>query len=55
VEEAVEGIKKNIAAGVDAIWPGCDLWPDIKEENLAAMVKTVRELGGNPTPAVQRL
>jgi [methyl-Co(III) methanol-specific corrinoid protein]:coenzyme M methyltransferase len=55
VEEAVAGIKENIAAGVDAIWPGCDLWPDIKEENLAAMVKTVRELGGNPTPAVQRL
>ena len=54
VEEAVAGIKENIAAGVDAIWPGCDLWPDIKEENFTAMVKTARELGGNPTPAIQR-
>ncbi len=55
VEEAVAGIKENIASGVDAVWPGCDLWPDIKEENFKAMVATVRELGGSPTPAVGRL
>ncbi len=55
VEQAVEGIKENITSGVDAIWPGCDLWPDIKEENFRAMVATVREMGGTPTPAVGRL
>ena len=55
VEEAVEGIKTNIAAGVDGIWPGCDLWPDIKEDNFRAMVQTARELGGDSTPAVGRL
>lgn len=43
VEQAVEGIKENIDAGVDAVWPGCDMWPDIKDENFRAIEKTVRE------------
>lgn len=55
VEQAIEGIKVNIDGGVDAVWPGCDLWPDIKEENLRAIVKTAREYGLKPSPAVGRL
>jgi [methyl-Co(III) methanol-specific corrinoid protein]:coenzyme M methyltransferase len=55
VEQAVEGIKVNIDGGVDAVWPGCDLWPDIKEENMRAIVKTAREYGRKPSPAVGRL
>lgn len=55
VEDAIAGIKTNIDGGVDAIWPGCDLWPDIKEENMRAIVKTAREYGKNPSPAVGRL
>ena len=54
-EMAVKGIEENIATGVDAIWPGCDLWPDIKEENFRAMEKTIRDHGSDPTPAVGRL
>ncbi len=55
VEQAVEGIKVNIDGGVDAVWPGCDLWPDIKEENMRAIVETAREYGRKPSPAVGRL
>jgi len=55
VEEAVEAIKVNIDGGVDAVWPGCDLWPDIKEENMHAIVKTAREYGAKASPAVGRL
>ena len=55
VEEAIEGIKVNIDGGVDAVWPGCDLWPDIKAENLHAIVETAREYGRKPSPAVGRL
>jgi len=55
VEEAVEAIKVNIDGGVDAVWPGCDLWPDIKEENMRAIVKTAREYGQKRSPAVGRL
>ncbi len=28
-----------IAAGADAIWPGCDLWPPVPVENMQAMVE----------------
>ena len=55
VEQAVEGVKTNIDGLVDAVWPGCDLWPDIKEENFRAMEKTTREYKVGPTPAVGRL
>ncbi len=55
VEEAVEAIKVNIDGGVDAVWPGCDLWPDIKEDNMRAIVQTAREYGRKASPAVGRL
>jgi [methyl-Co(III) methanol-specific corrinoid protein]:coenzyme M methyltransferase len=55
VEQAIAGIKTNIDMKVDAVWPGCDLWPDIKEENFRAMEKTAREYYDGPTPAVGRL
>jgi len=55
IEQAVEGIKTNIDGLVDAVWPGCDLWPDIKEENFRAMEKTAREYKTGPTPAVGRI
>jgi [methyl-Co(III) methanol-specific corrinoid protein]:coenzyme M methyltransferase len=55
VEQAIEGIKTNIDGQVDAVWPGCDLWPDIKEENFRAMEKTAREYKIGPTPAVGRI
>ncbi|MBW2094908.1 MAG: methyltransferase [Deltaproteobacteria bacterium] len=52
----VEGvIKKCIDDGVDAVWPGCDLWPDVKEENVRAYVDAVRKYGKTATPAVGRL
>ncbi len=55
VEQAIEGIQTNIDGKIDAVWPGCDLWPDIKEENFRAMEKTAREYNAGPTPAVGRL
>jgi [methyl-Co(III) methanol-specific corrinoid protein]:coenzyme M methyltransferase len=30
------------AAGVNAIWPGCDLWPDVPEANLRALIDAAR-------------
>ena len=55
VEEAVAAMKVNIDGGVDAVWPGCDLWPDIKEDNMRAIVKTTREYGAKASPALGRL
>ena len=48
-------IKKCIDDGVDAVWPGCDLWPDLKRENVEAYVRAVREYGKMASPAVGRL
>ena len=50
-----EVIKACIDAGVDAVWPGCDLWPEVKAENVEAWVRTVRELGKQPSPVVGRV
>ncbi len=48
-------IKKCIDDGVDAVWPGCDLWPDVKQENMEAYVRTVKEYGKKASPAVGRM
>jgi [methyl-Co(III) methanol-specific corrinoid protein]:coenzyme M methyltransferase len=48
-------IKQCIDNGIDSVWPGCDIWPDIKLENMETYVKTVREYGKKPSPAVGRL
>ena len=48
-------IKRCIDDGVDAVWPGCDLWPDLKKENMEAHIQAVREYGKTATPAVGRV
>ncbi|MBE9592130.1 MAG: methyltransferase, partial [Proteobacteria bacterium] len=40
VSGAESVIKKCIDDGVDAVWPGCDLWPEVKKENVEAYVRT---------------
>lgn len=48
-------IRKCIEDGVDAVWPGCDLWPAVKKENVEIYVQTVRNYGKAPSPAVGRI
>ena len=48
-------IKQCIDDGADSVWPGCDIWPDAKKENVEAFVKTVKEYGKPASPAVGRL
>jgi [methyl-Co(III) methanol-specific corrinoid protein]:coenzyme M methyltransferase len=55
VSEVEPVIKKCIDDGVDAVWPGCDLWPDVKPENVAAYVQAVRKYGKEASPAVGRI
>jgi len=54
-EKAIEHIKGIIDGGMDAVMPGCDLWPDIIEENMLACVETTHTYGKKPSPAVGRL
>jgi len=37
-EQVRQAVSSAIAAGVDAIWPGCDLYPPTPLENLQAMM-----------------
>jgi [methyl-Co(III) methanol-specific corrinoid protein]:coenzyme M methyltransferase len=53
--EVDAAIKACVDGGVDAVWPGCDIWPDVKAENMKAYVEAVHKYGGTPTPAVGRL
>ena len=48
-------IKKCIDDGADAVWPGCDLWPAVKKENVESYVQAVRKYGKAPSPAVGRI
>lgn len=55
-EKEVESvIKKCVDDGADAVWPGCDIWPMVKEENVKALVRAVEKYGKDSTPAVGRL
>jgi [methyl-Co(III) methanol-specific corrinoid protein]:coenzyme M methyltransferase len=35
-------VAKCASAGVSAIWPGCDLWPDVPEANFRALIDAAR-------------
>lgn len=39
-----ETVKAIASAGASAIWPGCDLWPDIPEANFRALMDAARTL-----------
>jgi [methyl-Co(III) methanol-specific corrinoid protein]:coenzyme M methyltransferase len=55
VDEVAPVIKQCIDDGVDAVWPGCDLWPAVKKENVEAYVAAIRDYGKAPSPAIGRM
>jgi [methyl-Co(III) methanol-specific corrinoid protein]:coenzyme M methyltransferase len=55
VAEVEPVIKKCISDGADAVWPGCDLWPAVKKENVDAYVGALRKFGKEASPAVGRI
>ncbi|MBW1816062.1 MAG: methyltransferase [Deltaproteobacteria bacterium] len=54
-EEIRAAIQKCIDDGVDAVWPGCDIWPELKSENMEAINRNIKEIGKAPTAAVGRI
>jgi [methyl-Co(III) methanol-specific corrinoid protein]:coenzyme M methyltransferase len=44
VAEVRSKVLESAAAGADAVWPGCDVWPELKEENLFALAEAVKGL-----------
>ena len=45
VDDVVKAVLASLDAGVDAVWPSCDIWPTAPVENLKAMVETVKKHG----------
>ncbi len=44
-EDVRKEVMRCLDDGVSAVWPGCDLWPEIPAENLKVMVETVKANG----------
>lgn len=55
VETTIAHVKETIDSGVDAVMPGCDLWPAIIEENMKVVAETTHAYGKKPSPAVGRI
>ena len=41
-----DAVQQIATAGADALWPGCDLWPEIPAENFRALIESARTCGG---------
>ncbi|MFA4836507.1 MAG: uroporphyrinogen decarboxylase family protein [Dehalococcoidia bacterium] len=44
-EDIDRAVKEAVSAGVNAIWPGCDIWPTAPKENMEALVSAARRYG----------
>jgi [methyl-Co(III) methanol-specific corrinoid protein]:coenzyme M methyltransferase len=44
-DEIDKAVREAIANGVNAIWPGCDIWPTVPKENMEALMSAARKYG----------
>ena len=47
-EDVEKEVMRSLNDGVSAVWPGCDLWPEIPAENMRVIVETVKANGSLP-------
>jgi len=47
-EDVEKEVMRFTKDGVSAVWPGCDIWPEIPAENMRVMVETVKAKGSIP-------
>lgn len=45
VEDVEKAVERAIEGGVDGIMPGCDIWPEVPEDNMEALVSATRKYG----------
>ncbi len=44
--EDIDGVVKEIIdSGISAVWPGCDIWPDVPKENMKTLVEATHKYG----------
>ena len=44
-EQITETVKDIIDSNVNAVWPGCDIWPDVPKENMKTLVEATHKHG----------
>jgi [methyl-Co(III) methanol-specific corrinoid protein]:coenzyme M methyltransferase len=44
-EDVDRAVKEAVERGVNAIWPGCDIWPMVPKENMEALMAAARKYG----------
>ena len=44
-EDIEAALKDIIDSGIDAVWPGCDIWPDVPAGNMETFVEATHRLG----------
>ncbi len=44
-DDVDQAVKEAIETGVNAIWPGCDIWPMAPKENMEALMAAARKYG----------
>jgi [methyl-Co(III) methanol-specific corrinoid protein]:coenzyme M methyltransferase len=42
-EDVVRAVEQCVLGGVDAIWPGCDIWPTAPRENMEALMRAAAD------------
>ena len=40
-----KAVKEAIANGVNAVWPGCDIWPTAPQENMRTLIAATQKYG----------
>ncbi len=44
-EQVEQAVKEAVDAGVNAIWPGCDIWPTAPKKNMEMLMAAARKYG----------
>jgi len=44
-DDVDRAVKEAVERGVNAIWPGCDIWPMVPKENMEALMVSARKYG----------
>ncbi len=44
-DQVERAVKEAVDGGVNAIWPGCDIWPTVPKENMEALMTAARKYG----------
>lgn len=44
-QDVEEAVKNAINNGVSGVMPGCDIWPEVPPENMAALVESTKKYG----------